>query len=103
MVEVPQHDPFDRNCGRRHRASAEQARHESKNQAAEATEQVTSAARAATRLQFRPEDRAMVFFVRFEVQEFGHHRWCGQSSHEGLRRIDVDCAVFSGVIDLEDA
>jgi len=100
---VPKHNTLNCDSGGRDCAGAKEASDETKDKTAETTQPIAAAARPAAALQLRAKDGAMPLLMRPKLCELGDHAARSEARHEDLPAIDVDGAMLTGMIDLNNA
>jgi hypothetical protein len=83
--------------------SAEQRRHNPENKPTDRAKVVAPASAPASRLQLSQEQRSVPFFMGLERLQLVDDARAAPARYQNLSAIDVDGAVFAGVIDAEVA
>jgi hypothetical protein len=102
VLEVSKNDTLNGNGGCRNGSPTKQSGDEAQNAATSAAKHVAAAAPAGAALQFRMENCPMPLLVAPEFGKFLDQIWRREPSHEDLTRVDVDRAMFAGVVDLDE-
>lgn len=102
MLQMAEHNPFDRHGGSRDGAASAKCGEESKHEAACATEVVAPATSDAAPLKLRFEDGAMPALVRLELGQLRQKIGSCEPRNEQLTAVDIDRAVLASMVDLED-
>ena len=100
---MPKHNTLDRESSGRDGVCAKKSGDEAEYKAAEATQPIAAAVRPTTALQLRAKDGAMPLLMRPKFCELAHHAARGEARHEDLPAINVDGAMLTGMIDLNNA
>jgi hypothetical protein len=103
LLQVSKHNTLDRESSGSDGASAKEPGDKAEGNTAETTQQIAAAARPAAALQLRAKDGAMPQLMRPKICELTDHAARSEARHENLPAIDVDSAMLTSMIDLNNA
>lgn len=103
LLQVAQNHPLNCNRCSSDCAAPEDRRYDAEHEAAGPAEMVAATTPNAASLEFRLKDGAVSALMRLELGKLMQQATSRQPSNQALTRVDIDCTVLAGMVDLQNS